>query len=162
MKPFVNNPRYLACGLVCLVASAAFSGGCGPIWIVDPGTAERVAKQKNMPIMFYFKSWDSSEHRNMRLHVFSDAAVAREMKDIINVELEFAYFQDYRNRYGVRDSQVCVMCTPDARKAGTHMFVKPVPTPEKFLEWLRAAKQEAMPGKTPPPGPTATPAPKPK
>ncbi|MEK6643902.1 MAG: hypothetical protein AABZ08_08335, partial [Planctomycetota bacterium] len=101
--------------------------------------------------------WDSSQHRNMRLQVFANSAVASEMTGIINVELEFAFFQDYRNRYGVKTPQVCVMCTPDGRKVGTSMYVNPVPTPEKFVEWLRASKAEAKAG--PPAAPTGAPPP---
>jgi len=129
--------------------------GCGPTWIVDPSFAEKVARQQNKPLLLYFKSWDSSQHRNMRLHVFCDAAVAREMKDTINTELEFAFFPDYRNRYGVKTSQVCVLCAPDGKKVGSAMYVNPVPTPEKFAEWLRTAKTEACakppPAQAPPP-----------
>ena len=146
--------------LCVVILGCAVSGGCGPIWIVDPPTAERMAKQENKPLLLYFKSWDSSQHRNMRLNVLSNPAVAKEMKDTINTELEFAFFADWRNRYGVRTSQVCVMCAPDGKKVGTPMYVNPVPTPEKFLEWLRATKAEAMPAKAPPAkAPPAKPAP---
>jgi hypothetical protein len=127
-----------------LVLATVWAGGCGPIWILDPPTAEKMAKQDKKPLMLYFKTWDSSQHRNMRMQVFSNAAVAKEMQGTVNVELEFAFSPDYRNRYGVRSPQVCVMCTPDGRKVGTPLYVNPVPTPDKFLEWLRAAKQEAL------------------
>ncbi len=142
---------------VVLLAFTWLVTGCGPVWVVDPGFAERQAKQESKPILWYFKSWDSSQHRNMRLQVFANSAVASEMTGIINVELEFAFFQDYRNRYGVKTPQVCVMCTPDGRKVGTSMYVNPVPTPEKFVEWLRASKAEAKAG--PPAAPTGAPPP---
>jgi len=131
--------------LGALALGVALCGGCGPIWIVDPPTAERMAKQENKPLLLYFKSWDSAHHRNMRLNVFSDAAVAKELKTTVNAELEFAFYPVYRARYGVRDPQVCIMCTPEGKKVGTSMNVNPVPTPEKFLEWLRAEKQDALP-----------------
>lgn len=142
-------------GLIATSIVAMASVGCGPVWLVDPGFAEKQAKQENKPIMWYFKSWDSSQHRNMRMQVFADSRVASEMKDIINVELEFAFFQDYRNRYGVKTPQVCVMCTPDGRKVGTSLYVNPVPTPEKFADWLRTTKAEAKSG--PPPASTGAP-----
>ena len=125
-----------------LLVVALFTG-CGPIWIVDPCIAEKMARQECKPLLLYFKSWDSSQHRNMRLHVFADPAVAREMKDTINTELEFAFFPDFRNRYGVKAPQVCVMCAPDGRKVGASMYVNPVPTAEKFADWLKTTKAEA-------------------
>lgn len=141
--------------------AAALAGGCGPVWIIDPSYAERLAKEKNRPLFLYFKSWDSTQHRNMRLQVFADARVAKEMTDTINTELEYAFFPDYRARYGVKEPQVCVMCAPDRSEVGKQMKVDPVPTPEKFLEWLRASKAAAMgpPGPLSPPSAAPRPAP---
>lgn len=141
------------CVLIGALFAAALSGGCGPVWIVDPAFAEKMARKENKPLLLYFKSWDSSQHRNMRLQVFADGAVSKEMTDTINTELEFAFFPDYRNRYGVKTPQVCVMCTPDGKKVGTSLYVNPVPTAEKFAEWLRSTKAEATgkPPAAPPP-----------
>ncbi len=123
----------------------ALAGGCGPVWYLDPGFAERVAAHDKKPLLLYFKSWDSSVHRNMRLEVLENAAVKAELTGTINVELEYAYFPQYRNRYGVRQSQVCVMCNSEGKRVSTPLYVNPVPTPEKFLDWLKIAKTAALP-----------------
>jgi len=46
---------------------------------IDPPTAERLAKKRTSPLLV-FQVLDSSQHRNMRLQVFADSAVAKEMK----------------------------------------------------------------------------------
>jgi hypothetical protein len=120
--------------------------GCGaPVWLLDPPSAERIAKEKNRPLLLYFKAWDSTQHRNMALEVLNNPAVKPELMDTVNVELEFAFFPEYRKRYSVQQPQVCVMCSPDGKKVYTPLYVNPVPTVDKFLEWLRRAKAEAMP-----------------
>jgi hypothetical protein len=146
-----------------LSLAALLCGGCGPIWIVDPPSAERIARQENKPLLLYFKSWDSSQHRNMRMNVFTDPAVAKELKTTVNAELEFAFYPEYRARYGVRSPQVCIMCTPEGKKVSTPMYVNPVPTPEVFLNWLKAARQDALPAPSaatsPPPRSSPSPPP---
>lgn len=122
-----------------------FSVGCGPVWYLDGDLGERTAAENNRPMLVYFKSWDSSLHRNMKLQVFSNSAVKSEMTDLVNVELEFAYFPEHRKRYGVQRSQVAVMCDPQGRRVGSPIDLNPVPTPEVFLDWLRKAKAEARP-----------------
>lgn len=123
----------------------ALGTGCGPVWYLDPAFAERVAEHDKKPLLLYFKSWDSTVHRNMRLEVLENSAVKSELTGTVNVELEFAYFPEYRRRYGVRQPQVCVMCTPDGKRVASPLYVNPVPTPEKFLDWLKKAKSEAAP-----------------
>lgn len=131
-------------GLMLLLSLLA-AGGCGPIWYLDPDFGERLAAEKNRPMLIYFKVWDSSQHRNMKLDVLDNAAVKRELMDTVNVELEFAYFGEQRSRYGVQRPQVCVMTDPQGRRVGSPIYVNPVPTPEKFVEWLQATKAEAKP-----------------
>jgi len=131
--------------------------GCGPVWYADPYFAERLAREQNRPLLLYFRSWDSTQHRNMRLEVLEHPKVRGELVDTVNAELEFAYFRDIANRYGVQRPQVCVMCRPDGRMVYTAKYVAPVPTPEEFLDWLLKAKAEAMPA---PPATQAAPAPK--
>src|ERR1043166_5355261 len=144
------------------IFTLAFIAGCGPTWIVDPGVAEKIARQENKPLLLYFKSWDSSQHRHMRMRVFPDAAVAREMKDTVNAELEFGFFPDYRNRYGVKMTQVCVMCAPDGHKVGEAKYVNPVPSPQEFAQWLQATKAEARRQTAPPQPKQPAPAPQQK
>ena len=43
--------------------------GCGPVWYIDPEFGERQAAQTGKPLLLYFKVWDYSQHRNMRLEV---------------------------------------------------------------------------------------------
>ncbi len=135
--------RLVASGLLLVVA-----GGCGPVWYLDATFPERVAKQENRPLLYYFKAWDSTQHRNMWLKVFQDPAVKTELMDTVNVELEFAYYPRQANRYGVRQPQVCVMCKPDGLKVLSSMYVNPVPKKEEFLDWLRRAKAAATPKPT--------------
>ncbi len=141
---------------MCL-ASVVWLPGCGgPLHVVDPHFGERHAKEKNMPIMFYFKAWDSTQHRNMILKVFDDAQVKKEMTGIVTIELEYAWSTPYKERYRVMGPQVCVMCRPDGTLVYKSRYVNPVPTPAQFIEWLKAAKAEAMP--KPKPKPASAPA----
>jgi len=132
--------------LVFVVLMMALNVGCSStFWFIDAGAAEREARRLNKPMLFYFKTWDSTQHRNMRLQVFDDADVIAEMKDTINVELEYAWSGPYREKYNVNAPQVCVMTKPDGTKVSTAKYVNPVPKPEEFLEWLRRSKALAMP-----------------
>ncbi len=131
--------------MVGIVGLSALAGGCGPVWYMDPTFAERVAAKDRKPLLLYFKSWDSTQHRNMRLEVFGDSAVKAELTDTVNVEIEFGWFPEHQRKYGVRQPQVCVMCTPDGAKVSDPLFVNPVPTKEKFLDWLKRSKAEAKP-----------------
>ena len=83
-------------GNLCLLRVGACVGllvlpmviGCAePVWYLDHGFGERLAKQKNKPLLFYFKAWDSTGHRNMRLKVFNDPAVKAELLKTVNIEL---------------------------------------------------------------------------
>jgi hypothetical protein len=135
--------RFAAGG--CLVVFLFVAGGCGgPVWYLDPGFAERLAAKEKKPLLLYFKAWDSSVHRNMRLEVFENAAVKAELRCTVNAELEYAYFKEWTRRFGVRQPQVCVMATPDGKRVASPLYVNPVPTPEKFLDWLKKARAEAM------------------
>ncbi|RIK67876.1 MAG: hypothetical protein DCC65_05230 [Planctomycetota bacterium] len=128
-----------------VLASAAFSAvGCGPVWYLDPDFGERLAAEKNKPMLIYFKVWDSSLHRNMKLEVLENSAVKRELVDMVNVELEFAYFAEQRQKYGVQRPQVCVVCNSRGERVSTPISVNPVPSVEVFVEWLRKAKAEAL------------------
>ena len=141
--PFATALRFFVLFPISLLAT-----GCGPVWLLDPPTAEKIAREQNKPLLLYFKAWDSTQHRNMVLQVFNNPAVKAELKTTVNAELEFAFFPDYRKRYGVQQPQVCVMCAPNGEKVDSPLYVNPVPSPEKFLEWLKRAKAEATP---PPP-----------
>lgn len=129
-------------GLLALFLYAA--SGCGPVWYLDPGFAERVAAKERKPLLLYFKAWDSTFHRNMTLEVLNNPSVKSELTGTVNAELEYAYFPEYCKRFNVRQAQVCVMCNPDGQRVSTPLDVSPVPTPEQFLNWLKRAKAEAM------------------
>ena len=142
--------------LVAFTFLAAASVGCGPVWYIDPGFAEKLAAKENKPLLYYFKAWDSTQHRNMRLQVLSNSAVKAELKDTVNIELEYGFFPEKARRYGVQRPQVCVVTDPHGNKVGSPLYVNPVPTPESFLDWLKRAKQQAKPppeepDKQPPP-----------
>ncbi len=120
--------------------------GCAdPVWYLDHGFGERLAKQDNKPLLFYFKAWDSTQHRNMRLKVFSDPAVKAELLKTVNLELEFSWSTTYKERYGVSNPQILVMCKPDGTKVGHALFANPVPTVPRFLDWFKSTLSEAMP-----------------
>ncbi len=89
----------------CLLRTGTFVGflllpvviGCAePVWYLDHGFGERLAKQENKPLLFYFKAWDSTQHRNMRLKVFSDPAVKAELLKTVNLELEYSWSTPYK------------------------------------------------------------------
>lgn len=122
--------------------------GCGPVWYIDPEFGERQAAQTGKPLLLYFKVWDSSQHRNMRLEVFDNGAVKSELTGTVNVEVEFGLFPEFCKRFGVQRPQVCVMATPQGKRVGTPIYVNPVPAPEQFLEWLKRAKAEAKPSES--------------
>jgi hypothetical protein len=121
----------------------AVLGGCGPTWYLDRGFAERLAKQENRPILYYFKNWDSPQHRDMKLRVFGQPAVQKEMMDTVNIELEFSWDRDSARRLGVQRTQVCVMCAPSGEKVYQPLPVNPIPSEKEFLEWIVRAKAEA-------------------
>ncbi len=127
--------------LICL-SFALFSGCSDATWYLDPGFAERKAEKDNRPLVYYFKSFDSTLHRNMYWNVLKIGSVKSELRDTINVELEFGFFDDREERYGVKKAQTCVFAAPDGTKVGEALSVNPVPTPQEFLAWLRAAKAE--------------------
>lgn len=131
--------------LLLLIALLSVAGGCGPVWWMDPNFAERLAKKENKPILYYFKEWDSTQHRNMWWNVFENAAVKKELKDTINVDVLLAWYPDYKKRFQISRPQVCVMCKPNGEAVHDTLYVNPVPKPEEFLRWLRRAKAEAMP-----------------
>ncbi len=153
---WVGGLRVLAA--LCLTSAVCLTGCGGPLRVVDPHFGERHARQNNMPILFYFKAWDSTQHRNMILKVLEDAQVKRELTGIITIELEYAWSTPYKERYRIMGPQVCVMCKPDGTMVYKSRYVSPVPSPEQFIQWLKSAKKEAMPRPTSAP---AKPAPKP-
>jgi len=119
------------------------AGGCGPNWYIDPNFGERLAKEENKPILYYFKAWDSTHHRNMKLNVLESAAVKRELMETVNIEVEFAWAGNYKNRFKIQRPQVCVMCDPSGKMVLSPLPVNPLPTPDAFVNWLRKAKGEA-------------------
>jgi len=141
---------------LCWISPLLGIGCSSPAWYLDPGSGERLAKQENKPLLLYFKEWDSTHHRNMRLDVFANPEVQKEMLGTINVELEYAWYKPEALKYGVLDPQICVMCNPDGKKVGESMYANPVPKPKFFLEWLREQKALAVPP------PTSAPADDPK
>ena len=144
------RPRHCAALLMLACLSV---GGCGPIWIWNPGFAQRIAKQENAPILYYFKAWDSTAHRNMMLDVFEHPPTKKEMMDTVNVELEFAWFPDEAKRCGVQRAQVCVVCSPDGEIID-RLYVNPIPSKDAFLTWLQEAKAKALPEPTSAPAET--------
>ncbi len=143
--PTIFRSFPLRCSALVAVAWVAAAGCSGPIRLLDPGAGERMAANQNKPLLFYFRAWDSTQHRNMITSVFNHAAVRTQLRDVIAVELEFAWSEPYRSRYGVQQAQVCVMCRPDGTKVGSNKYVNPVPTPESFAEWIGQTKIIAMP-----------------
>jgi hypothetical protein len=135
--------RRVTLGGLCIVGLFA-ANGCGPVWYLDPGFAERLAAKEKKPLLLYFKAWDSTVHRNMRREIFENGAVKGELKGTVNAELEFAYFKEWTRRFGVRQPQVCVMVNPMGERVSSPLYVNPVPAPDKFLDWLKKAKAEAL------------------
>lgn len=148
MKVKLTGRGSAGVGLFLLLMLSA--SGCGsPLWYAGPGLGgEDQAKREKKPILLYFKSWDSSQHRNMKLKVFESPEVKTELMDMVLIEIEYAFFTKEARHYGVRRSQACVVCKPDGSKVLNTLYVSPLPTVPRFLEWLRTAKALAKP---PPP-----------
>ena len=121
--------------------------GCNaPFWYVGPDLGgEDKAKKERRPILLYYKAWDSTRHRNMRNNILNAPEVMKELRETVNIDLEFAFFEEHARRYGVTRAQVCVMCDPDGNKVDTALYVNPVPTVPRFLEWFRRARDLAEP-----------------
>lgn len=151
----LRHARLICLGL--LAAAASGSVGCNqPVWWTYPNDAVKIADKEKRPILFYFKEWDSTHHRNMQVQVLFNPEVKRELLDTVNVELEFAYFDSYRKIYGVQKPQVCIMTDCEGNKVGQGLYVNPVPTVPQFLEWLREAKKLAKSAnKAPEPAPAS-------
>lgn len=128
------------------LASLFFVGAIGcntPVWYLDPTYGVKLAEKEKKPMVFYFKEWDSTQHRNMKVQVLENAQVKKELLDTVNIELEFAWSDPYRKIYGVQKPQVCVVTDSEGNKIGQGLYVNPVPTVPQFLEWLREAKSLA-------------------
>ncbi|MFQ5422624.1 MAG: hypothetical protein ACE5F9_01440 [Phycisphaerae bacterium] len=125
--------------------------GCGSPWVLDPAFGQRYAVEQNKPLFLYFKAWDSTHHRNMKMKVLDSGPMRRELGDTVNVEVEFSFFPDVRSRYHVFRPQVCVMCKPDGKEVD-RMLVNPVPSLKAFVAWFREAKAKAMPRSSTRPG----------
>lgn len=151
-----NRATRLAWRCLCWITPLLGIGCSSPVWYLDLGSGERLAKQEHKPLLLYFKEWDSTPHRNMRLEVFANPEVQKEMLGTINVELEYAWCKREARKYGVLDPQICVMCNPDGKKVGESTYANPVPKPEVFLAWLRKHKALAVPppASAPATGPT--------
>ena len=134
--------RIISGGLLSVVLSGLASGCGGPSWYLDPGYGERLAAEKKRPILYYFKDWDSAAHRNMKKKVLDTAVVRKELADTVNVELEWKWSGNYKDRYHVMSAQVCVLCSSDGRETG-RITVNPIPGDAQFAKWLHEAKAKA-------------------
>jgi len=94
------------CALVCFGGGA----GCGSPWVLDPAFGQRYAVEQNKPLFLYFKAWDSTHHRNMKMKVLDGGSMRRELEDTVNVEVEFSFFPDVRSRYHVFSPTSFVSC----------------------------------------------------
>ena len=144
--------------LICLVAVPIGMGCARAVWYVAPEFGESKAKKDNKPILYYFKAWDSTQHRNMLKNVLHDPRVDKELRQTINIELEYGFFDEQSERFKVRKPQVCVFAAPDGSRLTPNYYVNPVPTADAFLQWLREAKGQAPAPVAPSTNPdTATP-----
>jgi hypothetical protein len=151
-----------SCCFACLLMLGLNSGCARAIWYVAPEFGEKKAQKDNLPILYYFKAWDSTQHRNMLKNVLHDPRVDKELKKTINIELEYGFFDEQSERYKVRKPQVCVLAAPDGTRLTPNYSVNPVPTADAFLAWLKDAIQLAPPSGSPttdPPNPAVKPNP---
>ena len=131
--------RVVLGGLIAVFVGGLATGCGGPTWYLDPGFGERLAAEKKRPILYYFKDWDSAAHRNLKKNVLDSAAVRKELGDTVNVEIEWKWSGNYKDRYHVLSAQVCVLCAPDGKEAG-RMTVNPIPGVPQFAKWVRESK----------------------
>ncbi|MCB9854131.1 MAG: hypothetical protein H6818_00480 [Phycisphaerales bacterium] len=141
--------------VVCLFVMPIVTGCARAVWYVAPEFGEAKAKKDNIPILYYFKAWDSTQHRNMLRNVLHDPRVDKELRQTINIELEYGFFDEQTERFKVRKPQICVFAAPDGSRLTPNYSVNPVPTPEAFLQWLKEAKGQAPAATTPAANPEA-------
>ncbi|MFO0974099.1 MAG: hypothetical protein U1A27_11785 [Phycisphaerae bacterium] len=135
--------------IVAAIAWAAVLAGCAVRWDLDYNYARGVAQQQKRLMLLYFKDWSSPDHRNLVTQVFQSPVVAKELKDTINVEMLYNWGPTAA-QYGVeKEPQVCVMCNPDGNEIGRMGVRNPIPSPEKFAEWVRQMKAAARPASQP-------------
>lgn len=139
--------RRLTC--LTLLAGALACGCGGPRWYIDAGFGERLAADKKKPLLIYFKAWDSTAHRNMKMKVLDSGVVGKELTDTVNVEVEWSWSGPMKDKYRITRPQVCVFCAPDGREVG-RMTVDPVPDAAAFAKWVRETKSLAK-GEAPKP-----------
>src|SRR6185295_17226178 len=87
--------RFKLSGMLFVVLGGLATGCGGPSWYLDPGFGERLATEKKRPILYYFKDWDSSAHRNFKMKVLDSAVVRKELTDTVNVETEWKWSGNY-------------------------------------------------------------------
>ena len=113
----------------------------GGMW--HRNSAKRRPRKDNTPILYYFKAWDSTLHRNMLKNVLRNPGVDKALRETVNIELEYGFFDEQSDRFKVRKPQVCVFAAPDGTRLTPNLYVNPVPTPAAFLKWLNEAKSKA-------------------
>lgn len=141
----LTRTRRGATGLLlsCTVAALCVTGCRKPVWYLSPDLPERVARKENKPILYYFRAFDSTHHRNMLRNVLWNNRVEEELLDTVNLDLEFGFFEEQQARYDVRKPQVCVLVAPDGTRLTPNHELVPVPSVDAFLTWLKEAKARA-------------------
>ncbi len=132
--------------IVGLVATAAGCGGA--IRLLSPSAGANLARDKNKPLLYYFKAWDSTQHRNMIIDVFENPEVTAALADVITVELEYAFYLSIARKYEIPKPQWFVMCTPGGAMVRRLDGASRMPTAAGFLQWLKEAKSLAKPPRT--------------
>lgn len=143
MKRIARTARLLGAA-ICLAPL-----GCAVRWDLDYNYARGVAEQQKRPMVLYFKDWSSPDHRNFVSQVLQSPIVARELKDTVNVEL-LHNWGPAAQLYKVENKpQVCIVCAPNGREIDRLVVNNPIPSADKFAEWLRRAKAAARPASQP-------------
>lgn len=120
--------------------------GCSDYhWRSDYQQAEQRAREQQRYLFIFYKYWlDSDSGRMLSGEGLSDPAVARLLKDTVNLLIDQDFGPDYRNyvaKYGVNSYPAIVMVAPD----GSYQVRMGYLPKDRLVEFIEAAKSPHPP-----------------
>lgn len=132
--------------LLLLAAALPVVTGCHSTdWRQDYAQAEAEARQQGKHLFIFYKWWLDSNSNRMLSDTLADSKVKAQLKDTINVLLDrdFAEFEDYVRKYGVRTFPASIIVAPDSTYQVRMGFV-PRDQFLAFIKWARSPRSERI------------------